>query len=65
MEEYFRDVAGSTQINARELNTLVFPSRKRLAEMGRLVQDSMGLDQIDRIVLDVIQSNPSVKRKSA
>ncbi len=65
VEEYFRDVAGSTQINARELNTLVFPSRKRLAEMGRLVQDSMGLDQIDRIVLDVIQSNPSVKRKSA
>lgn len=67
VEKYFRDFAGSTQINARELKSLPYPTRDQLSKIGVLVDSNMELHEIDEIVSNVlkISSRSVCKVKSA
>lgn len=54
---YLRSIAGSTQVNARELRKLPMPTRQQLIEIGQLCSPGMALADIDFCVDSVL--NPT------
>lgn len=54
VDAHFRAVAGSTQVNARELRKLPMPTLKQLAAIGRRCKDGMPLSAVDLVVEDCL-----------
>lgn len=53
IDNYFRQLSGSTQVNATELNSMKFPSNNDVIELGRIAMESKELssDICDEILL--------------
>ena len=56
VDVYLRSVAGSTQVNARELRQLPMPSAQQLEEIGQRCKAGMSLASLDGFVASVLTS---------
>lgn len=61
VDAHFRAVAGSTQVNARELRKLPLPALEQLVAIGRRCKDGMTLDAVDTAVEDCLGLNLSAE----
>ena len=54
VDQYFRTVAGNTQVNATDLRKLPVPPIEKIIEIGVCIRKGMSLDKIDAIVEAVL-----------
>ncbi len=63
MDRYFRTLSGNTQVNARDILSLNWPSLKSISQIGRrgakLAQRD--LSKMERIVMDVLGVNENLR----
>ncbi|WP_238877025.1 Eco57I restriction-modification methylase domain-containing protein [Achromobacter xylosoxidans] len=67
VDDYFRAVAGSTQVNATELRNLPLPPHAMIEKLGRTVKGLHALIQIDAQVREVVtgEADPIPKLSAA
>jgi adenine-specific DNA-methyltransferase len=53
LDDYFRVFSGHTQVNATDLKNMKYPSIEKLAQLGKLYQESMTQEQIDNLVMEL------------
>ncbi len=54
VDQYFRSVAGSTQVNAADLRRLPFPPHDAILKIGNSIHARMSLNKIDVIVEEIL-----------
>lgn len=50
LDDYFRTFSGHTQVNATDLKNMLYPSLKKLHELGKNYQMGMGQVQVDALL---------------
>lgn len=54
IDEWFRDVSGSTQVNAKDIKAMPCPNTEDLVALGKVWQPKMTQESIDELVKDLV-----------
>lgn len=54
IDSWFRDVSGSTQVNASDLNKMPVPEVNQIYELGKFWHEEMSTDEIDEVCKEVL-----------
>lgn len=55
IDNWFRDMSGSTQVNAKDIKAMPCPDKEMLLKLGKRWTETMSQNQIDKIVKELIK----------